>query len=167
MNGIKYVTIMVLCCTVMQLRAQMADSVKAGMDMTGYVFKDTADREVALKDFKGKYILLDVWASWCRPCINAFPAYDSLKQVYKDKNIAFLQVSCDASKMRWTMGMGFTHRTGLQVYLAGDRHFMQELKVATIPRLLLIDREGRLLNGYMSEAAAPRTKEILEHLEGI
>ncbi|WP_197492218.1 TlpA family protein disulfide reductase [Arachidicoccus ginsenosidimutans] len=135
--------------------------------MTKYVFADTSGNTHTLKEFKGKYILVDMWASWCIPCINEFPSLDSLKQEFKGKNIAFVQISCDRQRQRWYNQLYWSKRTGIQFFINGDMKFMQDLKIATIPRYFLIDKNGKLLNGNMPKASDPETKKILLQLKGI
>lgn len=139
------------------------------LDMTKFNFKDAEGKEVNLKEFKGNYIYLDVWASWCRPCISEFPSFDSLKVTFKDKKIVFLQLSCDQSERRWKTEMGFTKRNAdhFQWHIDGDQTFMKELAVATIPRYLLIDPKGKLIKSHMTRASEAETKTVLAGLKGI
>lgn len=137
------------------------------LDMTQYLFMDSAGHETTLKDFKGKYILLDIWASWCRPCISKFPEFDSLKTACKDKNIVFLQISCDAQERRWRNEMGFTGRRGNQWFINGHHNFMTDLEIATIPRYLLVDRKGKLIDPRMEWKNNTQVNEQLSKLKGI
>lgn len=148
-------------------RAQVTDSVPVGLDLTKYVFQDTARKNVSFSDFKGKYILLDIWASWCRPCINEFPYFDSLKTVFKENKIAFIQLSCDQRDWRWKGAVSMYKRTGIQWILSDDRQFMRDLRVAFIPRYLLIGPDGKLINGYMPKSSDPMVKNMLSQLKGI
>ncbi|BAV07355.1 Peroxiredoxin [Filimonas lacunae] len=148
------------------VKASKKDAVAAGLDMTRYTFEDKEGNAMNLKNYTGKYIMMDIWASWCYPCKKEFPAFDSLKAAFKEKNIVFLQVSCDESKRRWINEMGFTRRMYDQ-YIASDKAFLDELQVYTIPRYLLIDTKGKLINAYMTRASDPVTAATLLQLKGI
>lgn len=137
------------------------------IDLNQYSFIDSAGNASNLGKFKGKYILVDIWASWCRPCINKFPDFDSLKLAYKDKNIAFLQISCDQEERRWRSGMGYTHRSGDQWFLTGDRKFMTDLQVATIPRYLLVDKNGKIIDANLIWKDNVQIGAVLSKLKGI
>ena len=156
------------CVMLLTLNLHAQESIPENLDMTKFKFKDAEGKDVNLSEFKGKYIYLDVWASWCRPCINEFPSFDSLKVEFKDKKIVFLQLSCDQSEMRWRNEMGFTKRKAdhFQWFVNGDPAFMKELMVATIPRYLLIDKKGKLIKSHMTRASDRETKTVLAKLKG-
>lgn len=137
------------------------------LDMTKYVFQDTTGKDISLSMFKGKYILLDIWASWCRPCINEFPKLDSLQQVYMDKNLAVVQISCDQKKQPWLNGRFWYKRKGNQFWINGNEDFMVDLQVAAIPRYMLVDREGRLIEEKLPRPGSKELDIILQGLEGI
>jgi len=145
------------------------DSIPKNLDMTKYMFTDSAGKTVRIKDLKGKYVYLDVWASWCRPCINEFPFFDAMRAELKDKNIVFVQVSCDQVERRWRNGMGFNNRKAKdhQWWINGNEAFMKELRAFTIPRYLLIDKQGKLIDSFMTRASDPNTKTVLLALKGI
>ena len=60
-----------------------------------FVFRDTEGKGVSLEQFKRKYVVIDVWASWCQPCKQEFPHLKELEEKYKDKNIVFVSISSD------------------------------------------------------------------------
>ena len=87
----------------------------------------------------------DVWASWCQPCKQEFPNLKKLEEKYKDKNIVFVSISSDAQERRWRFELGFLHeRVELQGWIAGDEKFMRAFEVAVLPRMILLDKEGRI-----------------------
>lgn len=136
----------------------------AGWDMKPYTFMDSSGHDISIKDFAGKYVFLDIWASWCRPCINEFPSFDSLKQVRSGKDIEFIQLSCDVKDWRWRSGIGWTKRNGHQWFINGNEQFMHDLRIAYIPRYLLIDRKGIVIKPFMSKPSAAETDKILSML---
>ncbi len=62
---------------------------------------DTEGKDVSLKDFRGKYVLVDFWASWCRPCRVENPNVVKAYNKYKDKNFTVLGISLDKDKQDW------------------------------------------------------------------
>lgn len=149
--------------------AQQSSPVK-GMDMTHYVFRDTAQNEVSFKQFEGRYILVDLWASWCYPCRQEFPAFDALSNDWKDKNIAFVQLSIDADERRWGFGLSdlaVRKPTALQWYVNNNLDFLTDLQVFSVPRYLLIDPKGKLYDPDLRRPTDPELIRILQKLKGI
>jgi thiol-disulfide isomerase/thioredoxin len=58
-------------------------------------------RYLCFDDFKGQYIYVDIWASWCLPCRQEAPFFEALKERYKAKNLVFLSLSIDESESDW------------------------------------------------------------------
>ena len=58
--------------------------VKVGDRVPGFIFRDTAKQKMSLKQFKGKYVVIDVWASWCYPCKKEYPTLRRLSKEYKN-----------------------------------------------------------------------------------
>lgn len=169
----KFLLSTVFCLLLVQgLKAQhMAanerDSIPKNLDMTKYTFQNAAGQEVSIKELKGKYVYLDIWASWCRPCINEFPFFDAMRAELKDKNIVFVQLSCDQSERRWKSGMDFNNRKDNQWFINGNTAFMKDMRASSIPRYLLIDKKGRLIDPLMTRASDPGTRAALLALKGI
>lgn len=102
---------------------------------------------VALRSVKGKYILLDFWASWCRPCRQESPTLVRLYNAYKDKGFTILSVSIDDSKEKWIKAIEKDHYTWTNVSdLRGWASPASVLySVSTIPGSFLLDTEGRII----------------------
>lgn len=143
-------------------------TLKKGDRCPEFVFKDTTGKEVSLKQFKGKYVVIDVWASWCSPCKQEFPNLKKLEEKYKDRNIVFVGISCDQSERRWRNELGFQRNVvGHQWWIAGDKAFMTAFQVAAIPRLILLDKEGRVANLRLPKPSDPEFEKILGKLKGL
>jgi thiol-disulfide isomerase/thioredoxin len=99
-----------------------------------------------MKDFKGKVVFIDVWATWCGPCKEQFPYYKEIEEEYKDnKDIVFVGISIDKVKDRekWLKMIGKENLGGLQLLDDNGLGFARSYEIAGIPRFLLIDRQGK------------------------
>lgn len=126
--------------------------------------KDKDDKELSLEKMKGKYVLLDFWATWCVPCRASMPDMISLNQKYKDKNFILIGISDDDTNVKnWllaiekdgTAGWPQTLR-GLdrQLYLQGvdnPRDLSQQYGVKSYPTKILIGPDGTIVGRYDSK----------------
>lgn len=114
----------------------------------------------SMEDLKGKYIYIDVWATWCGPCRAQIPALKVLEEEYRDKNIEFVSISSDRPKSydRWRRMIEREEMKGIQLYMGNDKSFMRDFGIRGIPRFIFIDPEGKIVR-----SSAPRpsqTKQV-------
>ena len=128
---------------------------------------DIGGKKWSLRDFRGKYVYIDVWATWCGPCRQELPYMKELESEFEGKDIVFLGLSIDKDKAAWEAKVKSGELCGVQLYLGTGSSFQNRFRINGIPRFILIDREGRVLNAEMSRPSAEETAGILRDLEGI
>jgi len=118
-------------------------------DFTAY---DINGKEYHLKDFAGKALYIDLWATWCAPCLEEVPHLEKLKQQYKGKDITFLSLDVYDRKEKWEQMIKEKKMGGWQL-INTDRKmpFLKKYVVDGIPRFILLDKEGKVV-----DANAPR-----------
>lgn len=147
--------------------AQEKKELKAGDVSPVFKYCDINGKEVSLSDLKGKYVYIDIWATWCPPCRQELPHLKELEKKMHDKNIVFVSISCDQNKADWEKMVKDQKLGGIQLHTGGDRAFMNAYRVRTIPRFILLDKEGKILNLDMTRPSDPATLKTLEALKGI
>ncbi|MCA5004320.1 TlpA family protein disulfide reductase [Sphingobacterium bovistauri] len=128
----------------------------AGSNIPEVKFKNIAGNDVSLADFKGKYVYIDLWASWCVPCIKEIPFLHELEKEYKDKDIVFVSISLDNNKDDWRKKVAELKLEGNQWEL-GDSNYDKLMNVTGIPHFILYSPEGKLLQ---YKAPRPSSNEI-------
>ncbi len=120
-----------------------------GQTAIDFTQNDTLGKPVSLKDFRGKYVLLDFWASWCRPCRAENPNVVAMYQKYKDKNFTVLGVSLDQpnAKEKWLEAihkdrLTWTHVSDLKFW---DNAVAKQYDVQGIPANFLIGPDGKII----------------------
>lgn len=113
--------------------------------------------KTSLDDLKGKYVYIDVWATWCGPCIKEIPALKNIEKKYHGKNIEFVSISVDSEKDhdKWMNMVKEKELTGIQLFANNkESSFAEDYQIDGIPRFILIDTEGHIVN-----ANAPRPSD--------
>lgn len=117
--------------------------------------------ETSLEDLKGKVVYVDVWATWCGPCLREIPSLKTLEKDYHNKNIAFVSLSIDEKKdyKKWRTMIAEKELGGIQLMADNDwkSSFVTAYGIRGIPRFIIIDTEGNIIN---SDAPRPSNPEI-------
>ncbi|MBQ2002806.1 MAG: TlpA family protein disulfide reductase [Bacteroidaceae bacterium] len=128
------------------------------------VLKDKAGNVVDFSSFRGKYVYIDVWASWCGPCIQQIPHLQKLESELQNDNVVFVSVSVDAKEEPWKKKMESLGVHGHQLWDSNGQ-LTKSLNISGIPFFLIYDSEGKL---YMYDAPRPSQGEGLKQLlEGL
>ncbi len=127
---------------------------------------DTSGKIIHLSEFKGKYILIDFWASWCKPCIENIPAFNQLIRQFNRDSIRFISISLDMDFKTWKHSLLTHHLEGLQLSdLKGFTSISAIFcKVLWVPKYVVIDRAGRIINYDAPQPSDSQLKTLLGDL---
>lgn len=131
---------------------------------SAFSYPDINGNTVSMADLKGKYIYIDVWATWCGPCRGELPALKELEEKYAGKDIHFVSLSCDKNKKAWENMVKKDELKGIQLHMGTDKTFMDAYLINGIPRFILLDREGNIISANMTRPSDPKTIEKFNQL---
>ncbi|WP_067149187.1 redoxin family protein [Pseudotamlana agarivorans] len=122
----------------------------------------------SLDDLKGKYVYIDVWATWCGPCKREIPFLKELEKTYHDKNIEFVSLSIDkvSDRDKWKKMIETENLQGVQLLADNDwkSKFVQDYQIQGIPRFILIDTAGNIVDPNAPRPSDPKLVEMFSAL---
>ena len=133
--------------------------------------------KTSLKDLSGKYVYVDVWATWCGPCKAEIPFLKKAEEAYHDKNIQFVSISIDDDKSHggswdnakedWKTMIKERELGGTQLLAPNgwDSQFVRDYKIQGIPRFLLIDPNGNIVNPDAPRPSSIKLNELFNSLD--
>lgn len=144
---------------------QKVSKTAKGSPSPSFTFKDRDNEKVKLDDFNGKLVYIDIWATWCAPCIAEIPKLKSITNHFKGKDIVFISICQDDTHVRWMKMLKERELVGIQLYASNkDDSFFKDYSVNGIPRFILIDREGTIIS---PNAKRPSNPKLISELESL
>lgn len=137
-------------------------------------YLDIAGGNKSLSSFKNKYVYIDVWATWCGPCIQQIPYLQTLEKEYHNKNIEFISISTDearrnggsweAAEKKWRNFVKKKNMSGVQLWSGKDYSFQQAYQINGIPRFILVDPKGNIVDANAPRPSDPNLKTLFTSL---
>lgn len=122
----------------------------------------------SLDDLKGKYVYIDVWATWCGPCIREIPSLKKVEKQYHNKNIAFVSMSIDraAAHNKWFEMVKDKELGGIQIIADKDwsSQFVKDYAIEGIPRFILLDPQGNIVSANAPRPSNPALIKLFDEL---
>ncbi len=151
----------------MAKRAQDAQKMK-GKPSPLFAYENHKGGTTNLKDFRGKYVYIDVWATWCGPCRKEIPHLQKIEEKYHGKNIEFVSISVDKEKDhdKWKKFVDKEALGGVQLIADKDwkSDFIAAYEIHSIPRFILIDPKGNVVRSDAARPSDPALQELLDKL---
>ena len=135
-------------------------------------YENFAGGKNSLSDYKGKYVYLDIWATWCGPCKAEIPYLKALEKEFHGKNIEFISISVDnvdgrrGSYENWKKMVAEEQLGGIQLFADNDFNskFIRDYNINGIPRFILVDPEGNIEAADAMRPSNPGIKEYFTEL---
>ena len=128
-----------------------------------FQYKDAAGRIVSMNDFRGKWVLVDVWATWCVPCKEEIPYLKQLKDELEGTQLEIIGIAADKAdyEQRWRKFLTDNKPAGVQLFSGSWEDFTDYYDIATIPRFLIFDPNGNIVTTQAPRPSAPELKKLL------
>ncbi len=139
-----------------------------GIASPSFDYENHKGGKTKLEDLRGKYVYIDVWATWCGPCIAEIPHLKKVEAKYHGKNIEFVSISVDVDKdhEKWKKFVTEKQLGGIQLF--ADKNwtsdFIKAYGINAIPRFILIGPDGKVIK---ADAARPSSASLTELLDGL
>ncbi|MFE3871294.1 TlpA family protein disulfide reductase [Flavobacterium sp. ZS1P70] len=152
----------------MNYEANLAKSKLANTMSPSFNYDNYAGGKTKLEDFKGKYVYIDVWATWCGPCRAEIPFLKKNEEKYHGKNISFVSISVDVQKdiEKWKTLIKDKELGGVQLFADNNwnSQFIKDYGINSIPRFILIDPTGKIVS---ADASRPSSAELQVQLDAL
>lgn len=156
----------------MSIKMMYAENAKIkelnGKPSPKFAFENYKGGITKLEDFRGKYVYIDVWATWCAPCRAEIPFLKKIEEKYHDKNIEFVSISIDQvkDKEKWKAMVSNKQLGGVQLFADKDwnSQFVKDYGINGIPRFILIDPNGNVVNASADRPSSESLDKILSEL---
>ena len=139
-------------------------SSKVGSTVANFVLPDPSGKAVDFASMKGKYVLIDFWASWCSPCRQAFPHMREVYQKYKGDRFEIYSISIDEDKAAWLKAVKEEKNPWLQS-LDNKNISQKGFAVTGVPSTFLVDPQGKIIAkevGYEPNGEGAMDKKLKE-----
>lgn len=140
-------------------------SLKAGEPAPDFLVQDREGNPIKLADLAGQRVYVDVWATWCGPCIREIPALKELEEELHDTDVQFVSISIDAAKdhEKWLNFIQERELGGLQLMADGawKSDVVEAYNIKGIPRFFIIDAEGKIVSADAPRPSDPSVKDVL------
>ena len=122
-------------------------------------------KQISLQEFSGKYVVIDVWATWCGPCKFQSPKFDKVANQYKNNsNVVFAAISIDKNIQQWLIEAKDKKVNVKQLHATNIKQFSKDYSIKAIPRFILLGPEGQILSSKLPEPSSDEFEQTLKNL---
>ncbi len=133
-----------------------------------FTLEDVDGKEVSLSDFKGKVVYMDLWGSWCKPCIQSMPKSEKLREEFKgEEGVVFLYVAVkEKDEAKWKAAIDKFNVQGVNLISRDEpgSPFRDAYDTGFVPHYFLIDKDGKMAD---PEAKIPGKHGLADDIKAL
>lgn len=147
----------------MEMQRRKVELQSGNVDAPDFTFKNRSGKEISLSDFKGKWVVIDFWGSWCRWCIKGIPLMKEVYNAYKSE-LEIVGVACNDSREAWINALDKYQLPWVNLYnpTEGGGPILQKYFVEGFPTKVIVNPEGKVVN--VTSGENPAFYELLDRL---
>lgn len=147
----------------LKIRKNLA-GLAAGDEAIDFVYSDINGKRHALSDYKGKVVVVDVWATWCGPCKAEIPYLKKLEEEMQGQDVVFIGVSIDEEKNhdKWKQMIIDGQLAGVQLFAGSANQISLDYKIKGIPRFMVFGKDGKVVSVEAPRPSTPALKAMIE-----
>jgi cytochrome c biogenesis protein CcmG, thiol:disulfide interchange protein DsbE len=148
------------------LKSEKQESLAIGLLAPDFTFPGLDGKMVNLSDYRGKVVLVNIWATWCTPCVDEMPSMEKLYQKLKGKDFEILAVSIDSLEAKAVVPFMNKHNLTFPVLFDSAETVKTSYRITGIPESFIIDKNGILIEKIIGSRdwARPRFQSFLTDL---
>jgi thiol-disulfide isomerase/thioredoxin len=137
-----------------------------GKKAPDFTLTDIDGNRVSLLKFRGKYVYIDFWATWCHPCMKELPHLIKLESDYTNKNVVFISIALDEDivKIKTVLREHKIKGINLCVEKGINSNVANLYQIKDIPHFILIDKKGKMINYTASTPSSNQIRKVLDSL---
>jgi len=154
-----------------RLKKQRFDSIAIGNDQIESAFLSVNGTQIDIKEFEGKLLVMDFWATWCAPCIEEIPIIYEKAKKYKGQPVEFVIVSIDDEKKQWKEFVSKKNWIENSYWIGGEEQNNplfwytytevednnSKIIIIALPKYIIVSKNGKIVNNF---APKPRSEEF-------
>jgi len=150
---------------IIKQKYRVLTELKKGMPSPDFEFENENGEKISLNKLDGKLFYIDVWATWCAPCLKEIPHLNSLIDRYKNNDIQFISICAESKLEDWQKTIEEKQIQGLQLFATNTNNpFFNNYKITGYPRYILLDNKKNIINAFTKR---PSDKAIFGILDGL
>ncbi len=153
---------------IISTRYNVLKAITKGNPSPTFTFENHKGGTTDLASLQGKLVYIDVWATWCGPCLREIPSLQKVEEDYKNKNVHFVSISIDEKKDYDTWKTMVTEKNLGGIQLMADNNwkskFAESYGINSIPRFILLDAKGNIVSADAPRPSEPKLRTMLDGL---